>query len=247
MEVIYLATKLSTPERSQYSEMGQQMSGPDSSNGWSIRHESEGRGFEPTSGGDIFCLKNFDTFTRTSVRVSKMNAVASAVNISNVNFSLKKVWSFSGSHKCYPQGHLPLTSYDALTTPQHLYFMTQMPSICATSDCCCQESHLFEANIENRYQQTWIFHIFYHSINIDPVAMSELCTEIVYIQIILAFYFFKLQHWCHNLPMSPGACTSGSIRSYCDPERYFCLNTGSALFTLLGNFVYRLIYGTIWS
>ena len=27
---------------------------------------------------DIFCLKNFGTFTRTSVRVSKMNAVARA-------------------------------------------------------------------------------------------------------------------------------------------------------------------------
>ena len=32
-------------------------------------------GFEPPSGRDIFCLKNFDTFTRTSVRVSKINAV----------------------------------------------------------------------------------------------------------------------------------------------------------------------------
>ena len=30
------------------------------------------------SGGDIFCLKNFDTFTRISVCVSKMNAVACA-------------------------------------------------------------------------------------------------------------------------------------------------------------------------
>ena len=57
--------------------MGQQMSGPDSSNGESIRHESEGWGFQSLSGRDIFCLKNFDTF-RTSVRVSKMNAVARA-------------------------------------------------------------------------------------------------------------------------------------------------------------------------
>ena len=32
-------------------------------------------GFESPSGRDIFYLKNFDTFTRTSVRVSKMNAV----------------------------------------------------------------------------------------------------------------------------------------------------------------------------
>ena len=43
-----------------------------------IRHESEGWGFESPSGRDIFCLKNFDTFPRTPVRVSKMNAVARA-------------------------------------------------------------------------------------------------------------------------------------------------------------------------
>ena len=49
-----------------------------SSNGQSIRHESEGWGFEFLSGRDIFYLKNFDTFTRTSVRVSKMNVVARA-------------------------------------------------------------------------------------------------------------------------------------------------------------------------
>ena len=30
------------------------------------------------SGRDIFCLKNFDTFPRTPVRVSEMNAVARA-------------------------------------------------------------------------------------------------------------------------------------------------------------------------
>ena len=32
--------------------------------------ESEGWGFEYPSGGDIFCFKRFDTFTRTPVRVS---------------------------------------------------------------------------------------------------------------------------------------------------------------------------------
>ena len=64
--------------QSQYSKTrGQQMSGPDSSNE-SIRHDSEGWEFESPSGRDIFCLKNVDTFTRTSVRVSKMNAVAHA-------------------------------------------------------------------------------------------------------------------------------------------------------------------------
>ena len=35
-------------------------------------------GSSPPSGRDIFCLKNFDTFTRTPVRMSKMNAVARA-------------------------------------------------------------------------------------------------------------------------------------------------------------------------
>ena len=58
--------------------MGQQMFGPDSSIGKSIRHESEGWGFESPSGRDILCLKNFDTFPWTPVRVSKMNAVAHA-------------------------------------------------------------------------------------------------------------------------------------------------------------------------
>ena len=44
----------------------------------SIQYESEGWGFESLSGWDIFCLKNVDTFTRTSARVSKMNADARA-------------------------------------------------------------------------------------------------------------------------------------------------------------------------
>ena len=54
------------------------MSGPDSSNGESIRHEYDGWGFESPSCRDIFCLQNFDTFTRTSVRVPKTNAVTRA-------------------------------------------------------------------------------------------------------------------------------------------------------------------------
>ena len=64
--------------RASVQNMGQQMSGPDSSIGKSIRHESQGWGFESPSGRDIFCLKNFDTFTRTPVRVSKINAVVRA-------------------------------------------------------------------------------------------------------------------------------------------------------------------------
>ena len=41
-----------------------------------IRHESEGLEVESPSGRDIFCLKTFDTFTRTSVPMPKKNAVA---------------------------------------------------------------------------------------------------------------------------------------------------------------------------
>ena len=48
------------------------MSGPDNSNGYSIRHESEGWWFESPSGGDMFCLKNFDTFKRTSFLYRKL-------------------------------------------------------------------------------------------------------------------------------------------------------------------------------
>ena len=44
----------------------------------SYRQESEGWGLESPSGRDIFCVKIVDTFTRTSVRVSKMNVVARA-------------------------------------------------------------------------------------------------------------------------------------------------------------------------
>ena len=55
--------------RARIKNMGPQMSDPDSSDGYSIGHESEGWGFESPSGRDIFCLKNFDTFTRTSVCV----------------------------------------------------------------------------------------------------------------------------------------------------------------------------------
>ena len=40
--------------------------------------EYEGWGFESPSGRDIFCLKIFDTFPRTPVRVLKINAVAHA-------------------------------------------------------------------------------------------------------------------------------------------------------------------------
>ena len=70
--------KISIPPEPVFKNMEQQMSGPDSSNGQSIPHEPEGLGIESPSGRDNFCLKNIDTFQKTSVPVSKMNAVARA-------------------------------------------------------------------------------------------------------------------------------------------------------------------------
>ena len=67
----YLYFKISIPPEPVSKYMWQQMPGPDSSNGKSNRHESEGwgrhesecRGFESPSGRDIFCLKNL-TFSQ---------------------------------------------------------------------------------------------------------------------------------------------------------------------------------------
>ena len=53
-------------------------------------HANLQKTFESPSGWDIFCLKNFDTFTRTTVRVSKMNAVARAQLTFQMLTSLKK-------------------------------------------------------------------------------------------------------------------------------------------------------------
>ena len=55
---VNFTSKISIPPGPVFKNMGQQMSGPDSSNGQSIRHGSEGW-FESLLGRDIFCL----TFT----------------------------------------------------------------------------------------------------------------------------------------------------------------------------------------
>ena len=54
------------------------MSVPDNSNVSSIRHESKTLGFESPTVRGIFCPTNYNTFTRTSIRVSKTKAVARA-------------------------------------------------------------------------------------------------------------------------------------------------------------------------
>ena len=84
---VNFTSKIFRPPDTIFTNMGQQMSGTYSLNGKSIRHESEGWGSSPPQ-VETFPVSNyFDTFTRTSVRGSKMNAVVRAVNISNVNFT----------------------------------------------------------------------------------------------------------------------------------------------------------------
>ena len=71
----YLCLKISIPPEPVSKHMGQQVCSPDGSNCERIRQEYEGRGFESPSGRDIFCLKSFNTFTRTSVHVCVQNAI----------------------------------------------------------------------------------------------------------------------------------------------------------------------------
>ena len=90
-QMLILLKKVSIPPEPTFKNMGQQMLGPDSSRDKSLRHESEDWVFESSSGRNIFCLKNFDTFTRIFVRVSKMNAVARAQLTCQMLTLLKKI------------------------------------------------------------------------------------------------------------------------------------------------------------
>ena len=61
-------------------------------------------GVDP-SGRDMFCLKNFDTFTRTPVRVSKMNAVARVnVNFIYIYIYIYILWASDRDVKAYTSG-----------------------------------------------------------------------------------------------------------------------------------------------
>ena len=66
----------------------QKMSGPDSSNGLSIRYESDDWGLDSPSGRDIFCLKKVWHFYN-GIRSCVLNECT--INILNVNFTLNKV------------------------------------------------------------------------------------------------------------------------------------------------------------
>ena len=70
--------------------MGQQMSGPDSSSGRSIRHESEGWGFESPLRSRHFLSLNIWHF-RKNIHpwVENECCCPSIVNVSNVNFTSK--------------------------------------------------------------------------------------------------------------------------------------------------------------
>ena len=54
-------------------------------------------GFETPLGRDIFCLKNFDTFPRTPVPVSIMNAVARAQLTLQMSTLLKNIYTARAS------------------------------------------------------------------------------------------------------------------------------------------------------
>ena len=156
--------KISIPPEQVFKNMRQQMSGPDCSISWSIRHESEGWGFESPSGRDIFCLKNFDTFTRTPVRVSKMNAVARAkLTYQMINLLQRYIYhqnqcSKTWYSKCLalivqwvtvfgmnPKvgGSSPLRSRHFLS--QWLWHFYKNTRSCVKNECCCPRT----VNISN--------------------------------------------------------------------------------------------------
>ena len=69
--MLTLQTKVSVLPKLVFQNMRQEVSGPDTSNGLNIKHVSEGWGFEFPSGRDTLCIKNFDSFKRTSIQKSK--------------------------------------------------------------------------------------------------------------------------------------------------------------------------------
>ena len=113
---VNFTSKISIPPEPLFKNMGQQMYDPDSSNSLSIRHESEGWGFESSSGGDIFCLKNFVTFTRTPVRVSKINAVARSQSTFQTLTLLKHIYIIKSMHITTRRRVLILTNSNSCLT-----------------------------------------------------------------------------------------------------------------------------------
>ena len=87
---VNFTSRISTLPEPVFKNMGQQMSGPDSSIGWSIRHESEGWGFKSLSGRDIILSqKLWHIHKNTHLCVENECCCPCTVNISNVNFTSK--------------------------------------------------------------------------------------------------------------------------------------------------------------
>ena len=90
--------------------------------GWIIWHESEDWRFEFPWARYIFCLKNFDTFTRTSVHVSKINAVAYAQLTFQMSTLLKKyIWHYSVVYNSLCMTHFNMKMSFCLYRKHHSY------------------------------------------------------------------------------------------------------------------------------
>ena len=109
---VNFATEMCMPPEPIFKNMGQQMSGPDSSNGQSIRHESEGCG--------IFCLKNIRHFHK-NIRswIENECCCPHTFDISNVNFTIKCI---SG----------PMIDFQWFVTKQMVFCLTIQYSITIT-------------------------------------------------------------------------------------------------------------------
>ena len=73
---------------------------------------------------DIFCLKNFDTFKRTSVRVSKMNAVAPALLTFQMLTLLKKYPIFPWKILVFDTILVLSMSYELISCQTNVYILS---------------------------------------------------------------------------------------------------------------------------
>ena len=91
---VNFTTKISIQPEPVFKNMGQQMSGPASSSGLSIRHESEGSGLSHPQ-VDTFSVSNTSTLSQEHPFVSRKWMLLPAkktINISNVNFTTIYIW-----------------------------------------------------------------------------------------------------------------------------------------------------------
>ena len=150
------------------------MSGPESSNCYSIRHECEGWGFESPSCRDIFCLKNFDTFLKKHPFVNRTWLLMRMHSLHfNVNFITKYLYrqsqySTTWDSKCLALiaqlvrtfgmntkvgWSSPLRSRHSL--PQKRRHFHKNIRLWSKNECCCQcRGNISIVNFTTRYPPT---------------------------------------------------------------------------------------------